>query len=89
MNTTVQRILWEPLSMSDEIERALQMQPLNFDQYHHKKSFVRANKIEDPNNPPLDIGKAHFRAPVNMFRNYNYCYAWGMMKTYFLSAFSP
>lgn len=58
--------------MSDEVEKAVRVLPLNFYHYLLEETHAKVGYIVDPNNYLRDIGVAHCRALAKSLRNYQY-----------------
>lgn len=71
--------------MFDTTRRAVQLHPLKLDHYQHKKIYARLDGIEDLGDPLRDVNDTHCRILAEMFCNYNYDYAHGMLAMYILS----
>lgn len=73
-------------SMSDEIERAAQVHPLNPDSYRREGICALVNQIVHPNNPHRNINEAHCHTLAVSFCSYKYNYGRYLMIVYFSSA---
>lgn len=88
MYTLAQKSSEGHLSMSREIRRVVQANPLDLDRHLHEEIYDVVDQLADPNNPLRDIYKAHYRTLDELFRSYNYNSLRSMMTVYFMSACS-
>lgn len=85
MNILIQHPSESHPSMFDDIEKSVQVQPLNLEHYPRKAVYARDDKIVNQINPQRNIDQTHCFALAIYFRNYNQDHSRGMMTMYFLS----
>lgn len=85
MNASAQKFSGSQPSITDDVGRSILVSPLSLDHFLRKEIYATVDQDTNPNNFLRVIDEAHCRAPAELFRNYNYDYAHGMMIVYFLS----
>lgn len=75
--------------MCDGIDKAVQVHPLNLENYLHEKIYARLDKTVDLYSSWYNIDGVQYRLLTESFRNYEYRYKSGMMTVLFCSAVNP
>lgn len=69
INIVAQTLSRGPLSVSDDIGRAVQVHRLNIFKYQHEESYFMVEEIVESKNLLQDCEEAHCRALAVLFRN--------------------
>lgn len=74
--------------MTDSIRKAAQNHSLNLDHYLREVIYARMDQITNPNNLLRDIDDARCCVLAELFRDYRYNCAHGLMTVYLSSSIS-